>query len=548
MTYLITGGCCSDASCVEVCPVDCIRPRPGDVDFLTAEQLYIDPETCIDCGACQDACPVSAVQSQWDVPDDLRDSFAVNASYFEENPRDHYSLSPDREPHHLPHGSTIRVAIVGTGPAGCYAAAQLSEIDGVEVSLFDRLPTPFGLVRAGVAPDHAKTKLITESFGQALARSNVSCYFNVEVGRDLAVDEVLEHHDAIIWAGGATSDRRLNVPGEDLDGCFSAREFVAWYNGHPDHSDCTFDLSSTTAVVIGNGNVALDVARILAQPAEALSGTDIAAHALTALENSAVRKVIVTGRRGPEYATYTSGELASLTRTLGVNVSAKQTETQHLADRTDRNSMLILSLPETTEHAGGITFRFGLAPQSIAGNDSVEQVVFQHADGELEVITTSLVFKAIGYRGREVTSLPFDETLGTLPNVAGRVIDPESGDPLVGVYCSGWIKRGPTGTIGTNRVDSAETVEALLEDFAAGRLVRPVTHREDFDALVGSRVTQVVRYTDWLAIDHAERSAGMAAGRPRQKLVMIEELLCTIPSAGHTQAAAPNSAPEGGLV
>jgi ferredoxin--NADP+ reductase len=487
---------------------------------------------------------VDAVQSQWDVPEELEDYFAVNANYFLENPRDNYSLAPDREPHQIPPGSTLRVAIVGTGPAGCYAAAELSAIDGVEVSLFDRLPTPFGLVRAGVAPDHAKTKTITESFSRVLGRSNVRCYFNVEVARDVGVDELLEHHHAVIWAGGATSDRRLNVPGEDLDGCLPAREFVAWYNGHPEHSDRTFNLRATTAVVIGNGNVALDVARILAQPTQALRGTDIADHALTALENSAVTKAIVTARRGPEHAAYTSGELASLMRTPGVQVTAKRAETQHVADLTDRSSVLIRSLPEATEQDGGITFRFGLVPQAIVGNESVKQVIFQNAEGDVEIITTSLVLKAIGYRGREVPSLPFDETLGTLPNVAGRVIDPQSGDALVGVYCSGWIKRGPTGTIGTNRVDSAETVEALLEDFAASRLARPTTEWDEFDALVESRVAQVVRHADWSAIDQAERSAGMAAGRPRQKMVMTEQLLRTVRAAQDAQfTTVPRSVP-----
>jgi ferredoxin--NADP+ reductase len=289
MTFVITSGCCNDSSCIPVCPVQCIRPRPGDPDFLSTEQLYIDPATCIDCGACMDECPVNAIHSEWDLPETLSDYLDINARYFETTPIVE-SSPPDPIRRRLPADKpNLAVAIVGTGPAGCYAAAELSEIPGVTVSVFDRLPTPFGLVRSGVAPDHSNTKLITKRFGAVLNRPNVTCFFNVEVGRDVTVDELLQHHHAVIWAGGASDDRRLGIDGEDLSGCMSAREFVAWYNGHPDYAEKSISLDTDRAVVIGNGNVALDVARVLAQPASALERTDISDVALDTLRTSQVR-------------------------------------------------------------------------------------------------------------------------------------------------------------------------------------------------------------------------------------------------------------------
>ena len=525
MTFVITGGCCNDASCVPVCPVQCIRPRPGDPDFTSAEQLYIDPATCIDCGACMDECPVSAIHGEWDLPEELDDYLAINAEYFSNSPIE-VSSPPDRKRRKLAEGSQLRVAIVGTGPAGCYAASDLSDIKGVEVSVFDRLPTPFGLVRAGVAPDHANTKQISKRFGAVLARSNVHCYLNVELGRDITIDELLQHHHAVIWAGGATSDRRLGIPGEELEGCVSAREFVAWYNGHPEHSDRRFDFSAGTAVVIGNGNVALDVARTMARPAEALRDTDIATHALEALKDSKVERVVVTARRGPEHAAYTSGELASLIhQTPGTQVSAKAAETQHLAKRSDRAAELVKTLPEADSLSRGIVLRFGLTPVEIRGDGSVEEVEFRNETGEVEVVSTSLVVKAIGYRGSSVIDLPFDESAGTLPQMSGRLVEPVSGDPLVGLNCSGWIKRGATGMIGTNKTDSGETVEALLHDFEVGRLTEPVAGQVELERLLGSRQVTVVDHAAWVNIDRAERAAGKSAGRPRIKLVTQAELL-----------------------
>jgi ferredoxin/flavodoxin---NADP+ reductase len=527
MTFVITHGCCSDSSCVPVCPVQCIRPRPGDPDFTSTEQLYIDPATCIDCGACVDVCPVDAIYSEWDLPEHLSDYLEINAAHFETNPINE-SAPPDPIRRRLPAGrSKLSVAIIGSGPAGCYAAAELSEIKGVTVSVFDRLPTPFGLVRAGVAPDHPNTKQITTRFGSVLARSNVHCFFNVEVGKDVSIDELLEYHHAVIWAGGAGDDRRLGVDGEDLPGCVSAREFVAWYNGHPDVADRSFDLSGHRAVVIGNGNVALDVARMLAQPAAALAGTDIADHALEALGRSAITDVIVTARRGPEYAAYTTGELSALEHTDGIALVAEPDEVLRVALASDRRATILKAAAgrEPAEGERTLTFRYGLRPESIGGTDHVEHVTFGKADGSTETIQTSLVVRAIGYRGSAVDGLPFEGMTGTLSHCSGSVCDPATGDSVVGVYCSGWIKRGATGMIGTNRTDSAETVDSILHDFAAGQLPEPQHGMQDLADLVTARQPDVVDKQAWARIDQAERRSGRAAKRPRKKFVSLTQLV-----------------------
>ncbi|MEU9886203.1 FAD-dependent oxidoreductase [Sphaerisporangium sp. NPDC051011] len=527
MTFVITHGCCNDGSCIPVCPVQCIRPRPGDPDFSTTEQLYIDPGTCIDCGACMDECPVNAIYSEWDLPERLSDSLEINAAYFETNPINE-SSPPDPIHRRLPVGrSRLSVAVVGAGPAGCYAAAELSEIPGVSISVFERLPTPFGLVRAGVAPDHSSTKLIARQFGSVLARSNVHCFFNVEVGRHISVQELLEHHHAVVWAGGAGDDRRLGIPGEDLPGCVSAREFVAWYNGHPDFADRRFDFHGERVVVIGNGNVALDVARVLAQPAAALTATDMADHAIEALGHSTIVDVVVTGRRGPEYAAYTTGELSALEHTPGVTLLAMADEVAHVCDAADRRSRIIAAAAKRGRADGDrrITLRYGLRPEAINGTGSVESITFCRADGTVERIEASLVVRAIGYRGTAVAGLPFDDVTGTLSHYSGSVCDPATGESVVGVYCSGWIKRGATGVIGTNRSDSAETVDAILHDFGAGRLPDPHHGLEHLGKLVKERQPDVVDKHAWARIDQSEQLRGREAGRPRRKFVRVSDLL-----------------------
>lgn len=523
MTFVISSGCCKDASCIPVCPVQCIRPRPGDPDFTTAEQVYIDPETCIDCGACMDECPVEAVHAEWDEPEQLQDLLAINAEYFETNPlvddgphKPTRRVLPERHPE-------LRVAIVGAGAAGCYAAGALADIKGVSVTMIERLPIPFGLVRAGVAPDHAETKKITDRFSRILSRPNVRCWFNVHVGRDLSIDELLEHHHAILWAGGAPDDRRLGIEGENLDGVHAAREFVGWYNGHPDYTAQNFDLSGERVVVIGNGNVALDVARTLLRPADDFVGTDMAQHAVDALRDSAIEEVVIVARRGVEHAAFSQGELMALDRLDGISVVA---EADEVAGHFGRKADVLMRAAGRAGAAGRVVrFRFGLEPLSIEGDGQVESITFKKADGSTERLATSLVLRAIGYRGTAIDGLPFDDVAAVLPNEAGRVLEPQTGISVDGVYCSGWIKRGPQGIIGSNKVDAEETVDSLLHDLAADRLSNPIGSVDELEARLAGKVDGLVDKAAWGRIDREERRLGAEKARPRLKLVTVEQLL-----------------------
>ncbi|MYS49212.1 FAD-dependent oxidoreductase, partial [Streptomyces sp. SID6013] len=324
---MITQSCCNDASCVAACPVQCIRPRPGDPDFTTTEQLYIDPATCIDCGACAAECPVEAIIHHTELPDRMEEFRSINADYFTEHPLGDVTpqaVARRRLPQDKPH---LRVAVVGSGPAALYAAGELSEMRRVEVTIIERLPTPYGLARFGVAPDHERTRRMTDRFAPVLRRPNVTCLFDTEAGRDVSIEELRRHHHAVIWATGAFADRPLGVPGEELEGSVSARDFVAWYNGHPDFSDHRFDLSGRRAVVIGNGNVALDIARLLAQPVTAYEQTSISPQALQALRASGVREVMIVARRGPAHAAYSTGELLALANLSEVDLLALPDET-----------------------------------------------------------------------------------------------------------------------------------------------------------------------------------------------------------------------------
>ncbi|WP_182379249.1 FAD-dependent oxidoreductase [Nocardioides sp. WS12] len=533
MTFVIDRGCCKDAACIPVCPVQCIRPRPEDPDFTTAEQLYIDPAVCIDCGVCMNECPVDAINSEWDLPDGLEDYLDINAGYFEANPitksEPPKPVRRELDAAHL----ALNVAIVGSGPAACYAAAELARISNVKVSVFDRLPTPFGLVRSGVAPDHSKTKRVAERFNAVLGLPNVRCFFNVEVGNDVSIEELLEHHHAVLWAGGADDDRSLGIPGEDLAGCHSGREFVAWYNGHPDHANHRFQLDGERVVVIGNGNVALDVARILAQPVDMLVKTDIALHSIDALTRSNVVDVVVAARRGPEHAAYTTGELLALDRIERVALLAQADEVggaptdPRSNDEHRAAAVAAAAVRSPAEEDRTITLRYGLSPVSINGTDAVESVTFSRGNGELETIATSLVLRAVGYRGRAVAGLPFDEVAGTFPHRGGSIYDPQSGEDVAGLYCTGWIKRGANGMIGSNKVDAVETVESILTDLASGRLPDPIHDLEHLQRLLAERQPDVVDKAGWARIDKSERRLGREAGRNRTKFVSTADLLAS---------------------
>jgi ferredoxin--NADP+ reductase len=539
MTYVIAKGCCNDASCIPVCPVDCIRPRPGDPDFMSAEQLYIDPTSCIDCAACVAECPVGAIHDEWDIPAGQEVFKDINAEYFDLLPLEVVSTTrvPKRTlPEDRP---TLRVAVVGAGPSGCYAVEELCKVAGVEVSVFDKLPTPYGLVRAGVAPDHQDTKGVTKGFQHVLKRPGVTCYFNVEIGKDLTIDEILQTHHALIFSSGADDDRKLDIPGEDLPGSFSAREFVAWYNGHPDHARSTFDLAGERVVIIGNGNVALDVARVLAAPVESFDPTDMAQYAVDALRDSGVREVVVSARRGPLDAAYTTSEFMSLQAIEGVDVVTLPDEVRldidvdpsgHRYGAARRRDLAIAaSTAEPSPAARRIVFRYLLTPVSINGSDTVESVTFRRtgSDDELETLEASLVLRAIGYRASPMADVPFDRATGTVPNELGRVLDPETGGQAPGLYCTGWAKRGATGVIGTNKVDSLETVTALFDDFASGVLADPPRLGDDVAELVRSRQPEVLGYAEWIMIDKAELARGKESvvAKARHKFHEVAEML-----------------------
>ncbi|WP_328388672.1 4Fe-4S binding protein [Nocardia sp. NBC_00416] len=551
MAYVITQRCCNDASCVSECPVDCIRPTPDQPEFATTEMLYIDPDTCIDCGACVDACPVEAIFSEDDLSASLARFRDINAAWFERHPLES-NLDPISTPVRPPKElGTLRVAIVGAGPAAAYAADELLRRCDVQVEMFDRLPTPWGLVRAGVAPDHPGTKTVAGMFESAFRRDTLQYYLNVEVGTHITHEELLAHHHAVLYAVGASSDRRMGVPGEDLPGSHSATEFVAWYNGHPDYADRAFDLSGDRAVIVGNGNVALDVARVLTVDPDELAKTDIADHALAALRGSTIREVVVLGRRGPLQAAYTSPEFLALAHLSGVDIVIDPAEleldpaSQALLDSPEVEPSLKLKYALAEEFAAKpptegnkrIVFKYLAAPTAVTGTDKAEGLEYARnelveEDGVLNARPTSdtgtlpatLVLRSIGYRGKPIPDLPFDDKRAVVPNEHGRVTGPD-GTPLTGVYVSGWIKRGPRGVIGSNRVDSEETVEGLIADFISGRLVAPTADRDALRALVQERQPDLVDRVGWKAIDQAERGAGKEAGRPRVKFTSLADLL-----------------------
>jgi ferredoxin/flavodoxin---NADP+ reductase len=451
----------------------------------------------------------------------------------------------------------LRVAIVGSGPAGFYAAGHLLKSKShpdleVQVDIYDRLPTPWGLVRGGVAPDHPNIKAVSRVYEKTAAHPEFRFYGNVDYGADLTHDDLLARYHAVIYAVGAQTDRRMGIPGEDLPGSWAATEFVAWYNGHPDYRELEFDLSGERAVVIGNGNVAADVARMLALTRDELATTDVADHALEVLAESNIREIVVLGRRGPAQAAFTNPELLELGEMTDadVHVDARDVELDELsrtwlesdaASGTARKNVDILTGYADREPEGKrrrIVLRFLASPLEILGGDQVEGIricrnTLKDEDGSLRACTTEsteeldcdIVFRSIGYRGVEVQGVPFDERKGTVPNEHGRILDAQ-GEPIRGEYAVGWIKRGPTGIIGTNKRDAQETVDAILEDLDKGRLNEPADpSRDALEELLDERKPDHVTYAGWEAIDTAEKSAGEPHGRPRVKLTTTDELL-----------------------
>jgi ferredoxin--NADP+ reductase len=448
-----------------------------------------------------------------------------------------------------PGDAKVRVAIIGSGPAGSYTAGHLLRhtASEVHVDLFERLPTPWGLVRAGVAPDHPKIKSVTNLYERTAEHPRLRLFANVEFGTHVTLADLRSHYHAIVYAVGTPTDRAMGIPGEELAGSYSATDFVGWYNGHPDFRDLEFDLSGERVLVIGAGNVALDVARMLVLTRDELAVTDVADHALDELAGSGVREVIVIARRGCAQAAFTNPELRELGELTDADVVVDPAElklAEAMADPTagataKRNVEILreYSTRPLTAKPRQVVLRFLLSPVALNGSGHVESMTLVRntleaaADGTLRArasdqrveIPAQAVFRAIGYRGTPLAEVPFDEERGLIANEGGRV--------RRGEYVVGWAKRGPSGVIGTNKKDANETVDRLLEDLAAGRLLDPAPISDAaIEAFVRDRQPRLVDYEGWVQIDRHERGLGEPAGRPRVKLTRVEELLDVIES------------------
>jgi NADPH-dependent glutamate synthase beta subunit-like oxidoreductase len=442
----------------------------------------------------------------------------------------------------------LRIAIVGSGPSGFYAAEALLQSEHTtEVDILERLPVPYGLVRYGVAPDHPRLKDVADTYAAIARHPRFSFIGNASFGRNFTLEDLAECYHAVIFATGAATDRKLGIPGEDIPGSYAATSFVGWYNGHPDFRDLEFDLSSETAVVIGQGNVAIDICRILAKSIDELRKTDIPAHALDALAESRIRQIHVIGRRGPVQARFTTKELRELGQLSEcdpfvnpVDLLLSDTCKSELSDVREpsraRNFEVFRGFASRRqEKPKRCSIHFFLSPREARGQHGLEELVFERTQlvgvagrqeavgtGKTISIKTGLMIRSVGYCGLPLEGVPFDEKLGTVPNQGGRAIMPlPSGFP---VYVTGWIKRGPTGIIGTNRADSTATVATLLADLpnfepqhkSGGQALAP---------LLAQRSVRPVSFSDWELIDQAERQRGLPFGKPREKFTRISEML-----------------------
>jgi len=548
MPHVITQACCNDGSCVFACPVNCIHPSPDEPGFATSEMLYIDPVACVDCGACVSACPVGAIAPETRLEPKQLPFVEINASFYPERPAD-VKLPPTSKlapvipaPEVRARRRPLTVAIVGSGPAAMYAADELLTQRGVHVNVFEKLPTPYGLVRAGVAPDHQNTKRVTRLFDLVAGHRRFRFFLNVEIGRHLSHADLLAHHHAVLYAVGAPDDRRLDIDGMGLPGTGTATELVAWINGHPDFTDLPVDLSHERVVIIGNGNVALDVARVLTSDPDDLAHTDISDRALERLRGSAVREVVIAARRGPAQSAFTLPELVGLTAASDVVLDAENHELvladlATVSDTLTREKLEILSklgdgsapVPASRPR---IRLAYRLTPERVLADGRASGVEFVvTGSGELRRLDAGLILTSIGYRGNPIRDLPFDESAAAVPNDGGRVVEPESGQSVPGAYVAGWIKRGPTGFIGTNKSCSFQTVAALVADFNAGRLTDPLAKPGALATLVQARQPAVVDSAGWRAINAAEIARGRDEGRPRNKFTDVGDMLAAAATA-----------------
>lgn len=442
--------------------------------------------------------------------------------------------------------SPLRVAIVGSGPAGMYAAGHLLESPGgtfvgkglqkiikrsVEVDVIERLPTPWGLIRSGVAPDHPDKKRMAAVYEGIARREGFRFIGNIELGRDVSTAELSQWYDAVIYAFGANGERQLGVVGENLQGSSSARKFVGWYNGHPDFAGLDFDLNTERAVLVGNGNVAMDVARILFSEPSKLHATDIASNALEALANSQIKEVVILGRRGPEHAAFNFPELAELGELKDTAIVVEGADLSCITPQGNHEAHIKLealaSLCRTkTQGSRRIVFRFNAAPVAVDGAGKVERIRIADKQNpkQEQVIDTGLLLAAIGYCGQAIDGLPFDNERGLVPSCNARIMDNDR--PVKGAYATGWIRRGPKGIIGTNKKCARDCVMALMEDANAGRLPSAGTlSSAEVLAVIQSRVGSVVQYDGWRQIDKKERQAGKLQERPRVKMTTVDSML-----------------------
>ena len=454
----------------------------------------------------------------------------------------------------------LRVAVVGAGPAGFYVAEHLLRRADlvVDVDMFDRLPTPYGLVRAGVAPDHQKIKAVTVAFDKVAAHPRFRFFGGVELGKDLGVADLRAHYHQIVYTTGAQTDRRMGIPGEDLPGSHPATEFVAWYNGHPDYRDCQFDLTQERVAVVGVGNVAVDVARILCRTPEELAKTDIADYALEALRHSRVREVYLLGRRGAAQAAFTNPEIKELGELEAADIVVRPEEVEldplsrdaldKSGDRASAKKVEILqsyARRPPADKARRLLARFLVSPVAVLDNAAgavggirlVRNRLVASAIGtiqaqpteDVEELPVGLVFRSVGYRGVPLPGVPFDDKWGVVLNEKGRVLDPDTKQPLPGEYTAGWIKRGPSGVIGTNKPDAAETVAGMPEDVAAGQTIEPPEpDPAAAERLVRQRQPSYISYADWLRLNELEVAHGRAQGRPRVKFTRLDEMLTAL--------------------
>lgn len=450
----------------------------------------------------------------------------------------------------------LAVAVVGSGPSGFYAAEALLKTPdlSVRVDLFDRLPCPYGLVRGGVAPDHQKIKSVKAVYERTAQDPRLRYFGAVKIGQDLTAEELAARHDAVIWAVGCESDRHMGIPGEELAGSHSATEFVGWYNGHPDHRDRSFDLSCEAVAVVGVGNVAMDVTRLLACDPESLARTDIAGYALDALRKSRVKTVWLLGRRGPAEAAYSPGEIEEIgaLSTADLVVDPKEAELDalsqgELADPETRKKVEYVQARAKAGLSGKprqVRLRFRVGPVELLGQDGKVKAVKLEKNalvsdgkggvkavgtGEFETHPVGLVLRSVGYRGIPLPGVPFDERSGHVPHEGGRVVSAPGRPPLPGQYVVGWAKRGPSGLIGTNRADSVATVKALLEDWKAGTL--PACADASLDAtlaLISAKGLRPISFADWQKLDALERERGAKTGKIREKFTRIEDMLAAL--------------------